>query len=160
MTDDHDLRELRRASHLLDSKFRVPGTNNTFGVDPLVGLVPVVGDYVGLALSLYVVVGAWRTGLPPRAVTRMLVNVGVEAVVGSVPVLGDAFDFVWKANERNVALAERYLEAPGEARRSDARFLVGAAASILVLVVVLVSLFAVALAALLYGLARYVDLPF
>lgn len=156
---DPDIEKLRKTSRVLDSEFQVPGTNVTFGVDPIIGLVPVLGDYLGLALSLYVVLGAWRAGLPPRALARMLLNVGVEAVVGSVPVIGDAFDFVWKANERNVAVAETYVESPREAGRRDARFLAGAIGFAVAAVVLLAAVVVVLLALALYGLLRYIGSP-
>lgn len=154
-----ELRHLRRVSHLLDSSIRVPGTDRRVGIDPLIGLVPVVGDYVGLALSLYVVVRASGYGLPRKTLVRMLFNVGLEAVVGSVPLLGDLFDFVWKANERNVALLERHVESPREAERSDTRFLLGVALSVVVAALVLVVLLALAVAAVIYGLTRLLGSP-
>ena len=103
---------------LLDSAFPVPGTRWRIGLDGLLGLLPVAGDTVGLLLALWLVVEAWRLGVPFGVVLRMLLNVLLDALVGSVPVAGDVFDFAFKANERNLALLERHLEdeqrAPGE----------------------------------------------
>ena len=103
-------------SHLLDEAIRVPGTNFRVGADPILGVLPVGGDSVALLLSLYPIVEAARLGLPRSVVGRMLLNVLLDAVVGSIPLLGSVFDAVWKANERNVALMERAVErtaAPG-----------------------------------------------
>jgi hypothetical protein len=104
------LRRSRRMSGLLDEAVRVPGTDYRVGVDPLLGLVPFGGDTVALVLSLYPILEAARLGLPRTVLARMLVNVGLDFVVGSVPVLGTLFDAVWKANERNVRLMEGHLE--------------------------------------------------
>jgi hypothetical protein len=83
------------------------------GLDPIVGLVPVLGDGTGLALSLYVVLEAWLAGVRRRTLARMLANVAVDAGVGAVPLVGDLFDAVWTANERNVALFRRDLARRG-----------------------------------------------
>jgi hypothetical protein len=103
------LARVERLSTLLDSAFRIPGTSRRVGIDPIVGLVPVLGDGTGLVLSLYVVLEAWLAGVRRRTLVRMLANVAVDAAVGAVPLVGDLFDAVWKANERNVALFRREL---------------------------------------------------
>ena len=100
---------LRRLARLLDSSIRLPG-GFRIGVDGLIGLVPGVGDLVGAGLSSYIVVQAARMKAPPRVLARMTWNVLLELVIGSVPVLGDLFDMVFKANERNVALLEAHLD--------------------------------------------------
>ncbi|MEO6002875.1 MAG: DUF4112 domain-containing protein [Opitutus sp.] len=104
---DTRLRRLRGLTWLLDRSVRV-GENARFGLDPIIGLIPVVGDWIGALLSLYVVYEGLMLGLPWPVLGRMLVNVGVEALVGAVPLLGDAFDFVWQANSRNLRLVERH----------------------------------------------------
>ncbi|HJR64123.1 MAG TPA: DUF4112 domain-containing protein [Gemmatimonadaceae bacterium] len=109
----------RALSRLLDEAIRIPGTNIRVGLDPLLGLVPGLGDVVGGALSGYVIILASRHGAPPSVLTRMLGNVLIDSVVGSVPVLGDLFDVGWKANSRNLALLDRHLEQPSVARRSS-----------------------------------------
>ena len=100
------------------------------GLDPLLGLVPGLGDVAGAALSGYVVLLGTRLGAPRSVVLRMLGNVAVDTIVSAVPVLGDAFDVGWKSNTRNVALLERYLAQPGSTRASS-RSLVGAVAVVL-----------------------------
>ncbi|HTO03041.1 MAG TPA: DUF4112 domain-containing protein [Opitutus sp.] len=104
------LRRLRSLAWLLDRSVGV-GQKARFGLDPVVGLIPVVGDWVGAVLSLYIVYEALRLGLSWPVLGRMLLNIGVEAVAGAVPVLGDAFDFVWQANIRNLRLVEAHYHA-------------------------------------------------
>ena len=100
---------------LLDTAFFIPGTNIRFGVDALIGLVPGIGDAVTTAISLYIVHEARELGAPRHLVARMLMNVALDSVVGAVPLLGDAFDVMWRANRRNMALLQRHLDR--EARR-------------------------------------------
>jgi hypothetical protein len=121
MTDPPDREELLRQANrldalarVLDDWVRVPGTGIRFGVDSVLGLIPVVGDAATGALSAYLVVRAWEIGLPTGVIARMLGNVGVDLLVGSVPVAGDLFDVGFKANRRNVDLLKREL-----ARRLD-----------------------------------------
>ncbi len=104
-----DLHRLKRLSNLLDSRFRVPGTNWRFGLDGIVGLVPGVGDAAGALISLYIVAEAWRLGVRKRTIARMLGNVALDSLFGAVPLAGDLFDFIWKSNARSLRLAERDL---------------------------------------------------
>jgi len=104
------LARLDRYATLMDARFRVPGTQIRFGLDPIIGLLPGIGDALGLALSLYVVVETIRLGVSKRVLFGMLRNVGLEALVGMVPVLGDVFDIGFKANLRNAALLRSYIE--------------------------------------------------
>ena len=124
----------RAAAHVLDSALRIPGTNIRVGLDPLVGLVPGVGDLVGGVLSAYVVVLAVRHGAPRSVLLRMLSNVAIDSLVGAVPVVGDLFDVGWKASTRNVALLEQYLERPVAARRSSRAFVAAVLGATAVLV--------------------------
>lgn len=101
---------------LADDQFRIPGTNVRFGLDALLGAVfPVAGDSVTTALAAWIVVVAWREGAPPALLARMVGNVAVDALVGAIPVLGDWFDVVYRANRKNHTLlrdfqARRYPE--------------------------------------------------
>src|ERR1700733_11500969 len=97
-------------SHVLDDWFRVPGTSIRFGLDGIIGLVPGVGDIIGGLASTVIVVAAWVRGVPYVTLLRMVVNIGIEVLLGTVPLLGDAFDIAWKANRRNYALIVRHLE--------------------------------------------------
>src|SRR5262245_10911586 len=95
---------------LLDSALVIPGTGVRFGLDALIGLVPAVGDIVTTALSLFIVHEAYRLGAPGHILLRMLSNVVVDGALGAVPVVGDAFDVLWRANGRNVRLLREWLE--------------------------------------------------
>jgi hypothetical protein len=97
-------------SHLLDDWFRVPGTSIRFGLDGIIGLVPGLGDIIGGLASTLIVVAAWVRGVPYVTLARMVVNIGIEVLLGTIPLLGDAFDIAWKANRRNYALIIRHLE--------------------------------------------------
>ena len=129
---------LDRYATLLDARFRVPGTRIRFGLDPIIGLLPGIGDVLGLALSLYVVVEAIRLGVSKRVLFRMLRNVGLEALVGVVPLLGDVIDVAVKVNLRNAALLRSYIEdrlRPAPVRASRRRLqwiLLGAFAALIV----------------------------
>jgi len=106
------LSRLRRLAWLLDAALRLPGTRFRFGLGSLIGLPPEIGDLLLALLSLYFVIEAMRLQVPNRLLGRMLVNIAVEFGLGSVPVLGDLLDMVWKANLRNVALLERHFADP------------------------------------------------
>ena len=93
----------------MDDAFRVPGTEFRIGLDPILGILPVVGDGVATLFSLYVVAEAAVAGVPQRTLLRMLAVVAVDTVVGSVPVLGPVFDAAWKANRWNVRTLERHV---------------------------------------------------
>lgn len=96
-------------SKLLDTWFRVPGTNIRFGLDGIIGFVPGIGDLLAGLASCIIVVAAYARGVPIITVARMVANLAIEVVVGAVPVLGNLFDIGWRANRRNYALLERSL---------------------------------------------------
>jgi hypothetical protein len=100
----------------------VPRTPWRIGVEPLIGLLPVVGDAVGVALSLYVLHVAVRTGVPRATLARVVIVLWVDAAVGAVPVVGDLFDAYWKANRRTVRLLDARIEDPSSAA-ADRRYL-------------------------------------
>ena len=103
------LRRLRRLAWLIDGAFHLPGTRFRFGLNSLIGLTPAAGDAVLAGVSLYIVNEARRLGVPRDKLAVMLRNVAVEAIAGSVPVLGDLFDMGFKANLRNLAILEEHL---------------------------------------------------
>lgn len=105
------LARARALTRLLDSAARIPGTGIRFGLDPVLGLIPGLGDVAGAVLSGYMVLLAGRAGASRTTIVRMLANVAIDAVGGTVPLLGDAFDVAFKANTRNLALLERTLGA-------------------------------------------------
>jgi hypothetical protein len=104
--------QLRRWSRLMDSAYRVPGTRLRFGWDPIVGLVPGLGDFATASFSALVLVRALRLGVPRVVLIRMVLNILVDLVAGAVPVIGDLFDVAWQSNSMNFALLERH-EQPG-----------------------------------------------
>jgi hypothetical protein len=103
------LDRLERISHLLDSIFVIPGTHIRLGINPLLGLIPGIGDMAGMILSSYIILQAAKLGAPRRSLVLMVFNVLLETIVGVIPILGDAFDVYYKANRRNVALLRRYV---------------------------------------------------
>ena len=111
-----ELEQIERLADLLDSRFTIPGTNVRFGLDSLVGLLPAVGDAVGLFASLYIVQRLTDLGVSKWVRRRMLANVVADSAVGLVPLAGDVFDLAFKANRRNIALARRHLEKTGKLR--------------------------------------------
>jgi hypothetical protein len=138
--------ETRRLARLLDSRFRIPGTRIRFGVVPVLGLIPGVGDAAGLALSSYVVLQAVGLGARGATVARMVANIAVDSVFGTIPVIGTAFDVWFKANDRNVALLERHgIDPEGTAqwsRRSLRRTVVGVVVGTVVVTALLFALVA------------------
>ena len=108
-----ELRELDRLATWLDTRFRFPGTNLRFGLDSLLGLVPGIGDTLVALPGLYILVRAQRMGVPRHLLIRMVANLGIDWLVGTVPILGDVFDVAFKANRRNVNLVKRHFETEG-----------------------------------------------
>jgi len=122
MTHDAHVRTLaalRRWSVLLDSAFRVPGTRLTFGLDPILGLIPGVGDLTTPLFAALLLLHAVRMRIPRVVQVRMLINAVLDLLIGLVPVVGDFFDFGWKANVRNLALLERYAHPGSQPTRGD-----------------------------------------
>jgi hypothetical protein len=99
-------------SHLLDDFIRIPGTPIRFGLDGIVGFIPGIGDILGGIASTIIIVAAWVRGVPGITIARMVLNVGIETLVGSVPVLGNFFDIAWRANRRNYKLLEGSIAEP------------------------------------------------
>ncbi|WP_207586218.1 DUF4112 domain-containing protein [Halomontanus rarus] len=109
--DEAAIERIHTVARLLDNGLRVPGTNFRFGLDPIVGILPGAGDVAATAVSLYIVFEAARMDVSRSTLLRMLANVTVDTVVGSVPVLGTIFDAFWKANKWNVELVLEDLAA-------------------------------------------------
>lgn len=103
------IQRLRKLSRLLDNAIAIPGTSFRVGFDPILGLIPGVGDFVGTALSAYIVIEAARLGLPKATLGKMVGNILLESLVGTIPVVGDWFDFAWKANTKNMELLEAHV---------------------------------------------------
>lgn len=109
-TREQRLKRLEAVAKLLDVAFILPGTKIRYGVDGVVGLIPVVGDIIATGLSLWLVYEARALGAPWHITARMLGNVAFQGVVGAVPVAGDAIDVLFRANMRNARLLRRWLE--------------------------------------------------
>lgn len=114
MTGPSNLERLRRLARLFDSQFRVPGTQFRFGLDPIVGLIPGIGDLASPVLTLMILWHGFTARLPKVVLIRMVLNAAIDAGLGAIPLLGDAFDFAWKSNDWNLALLERHAAIPGQ----------------------------------------------
>lgn len=104
-----ELERLRHLAYLLDNAFRIPVIDYRIGIEPIIGLVPVIGDTIGYLLAAYLIAQARRFGAPRSMIVTMLANATLDFVVGSIPVVGDIFDFLYKPNARNMRMLERYL---------------------------------------------------
>lgn len=113
------LEQARLLARLLDDAIPIPGTSWRIGIDPLLGLVPGLGDVLGAVLSGWILLVAARLGAPRAVIARMALNVALETVVGIVPGLGDLFDAAWKSNARNVELLERWHARPAATERAS-----------------------------------------
>lgn len=121
MATSRDLDNARALARVLDTAIGIPGTKLRFGLDALLGLIPGAGDAVSAALSGYIILAAARSGASRPVLTRMVGNVVVDTVIGSIPLLGDLFDVAFRANSRNVALLERLAADPVAVDRSSRR---------------------------------------
>src|SRR5438270_12280738 len=99
---------LERLAAVLDDEFRIPGIGTRIGLDPLIGLVPGFGDVIGAALSLIFVLAAWQRRLPRITIARMIANILIDTLVGTLPIFGNIFDAYWKANRMNLSLLQRH----------------------------------------------------
>jgi hypothetical protein len=113
--NDPELRRLEQLATLMDNQFRIPGTNFRFGLDGILGLIPYVGDLSGLLVSGILVRTMAQKGAGIGIILQMMGNILLDAMVGFIPVLGDFFDFGFKANRRNVHLLKKYY-ASGKPR--------------------------------------------
>lgn len=120
------LARLDKYSRMTDSQYRMPVIGIRFGIDPILGLIPVLGDFIGLLLSLPVLAEANRVDAPKAMKRKMIFNIVIEAVFGSIPVVGDLFDIYWKANTRNTALLRRWLAEQSEPTNRLSRRDIGA----------------------------------
>jgi hypothetical protein len=139
------LNRIRFLSRLLDNAVRVPGTSFRVGFDPLLGLLPGAGDIASVLISVYIVLESLRFQLPKETLIRMISNLVTDTALGTIPIAGDMFDVVWKANARNLHLLETHLQNPNPSRAADRLFIVGVVIILLLLVVAVV---AIALASL------------
>jgi hypothetical protein len=118
------LDRLRALTRLMDQAFGVPGTKWRFGLDALFGLVPGVGDIAGGLIAVYALHVARQLGAPGVIQLHMLTNIAIDASVGTIPIVGDLFDFVFKAQTRNLALLDAWLDTPHAATKRSKRGLI------------------------------------
>ena len=125
MTIDRRLESLRALKRLLDEQFRLPGTNFRFGWDPIIGLVPWIGDLLTAFLACAIVIQAHTLRVPRIVQLRMLLNIAIDLLVGAIPIVGDAADVFFKSNSMNMALLERHAGKPRRASIGDWLFVAG-----------------------------------
>jgi hypothetical protein len=111
MSHEERLAQVRWLAHMLDDNFSIPGTRLRFGWDSILGFIPGLGDVAGTALALLIVRHAWQTGASKLTLTRMLGNVAADFAIGAIPLIGNLFDFAFKANRRNAHLLERHFDS-------------------------------------------------
>jgi len=133
---DRHLEALRKLTRLLDTAIVVPGTSFRIGLDPILGLIPGLGDLVSPLFALAVLWQARDLGVPRVVQLRMVFNVAIDALLGAVPFVGDLFDFVWKANHRNMALLDRHATGRRRASAGDWLFVAGMTAIVITVALV------------------------
>ena len=95
---------------LLERAFHIPGTKIPFGLDSIIGLVPVLGDLITAAMGAYIVWEARNLGMSKWQLIRMTANVGIDTAIGAIPIVGDAFDLVWRSNTKNLRIIKKHLD--------------------------------------------------
>jgi hypothetical protein len=115
---------LRKIAQFLDNAFVVPGTSYRVGLDPIIGLIPGIGDLISPLFTIGMLLHARELGVPKVVQARMLVNVAIDTLVGVIPLFGDLFDFAWKANEMNLALLELHAREERGASPGDWAFVI------------------------------------
>ncbi len=128
LTEDHPhyetVKQLSTLSYILDNSIPIPGTTYRIGIDPILGLFPAVGDYLGAGVSAYIIIKSAQIGASKATLSRMTLNIILETIVGTVPMIGDLFDAGWKANLKNMTLLETHLNTPQIRQKSDWWFLI------------------------------------
>lgn len=147
-----DLLALKNLGILLDRAFPVPGTRRRVGISPIIGLIPGIGDLVTALLSTWIVVGALRHRVPGRHIARMVLNIVADAAIGTIPVIGDLFDFLFQENLSNVETLLRHRDKT-RPPRSTARISLIVGAIVLTIVVAI----AMTIVLLILALARLLD---
>jgi hypothetical protein len=121
---DTRLRWVNHVAHLMDSQFRLPGTKFRFGLDPILGFIPVIGDLGSFAVSAALIFTMARHGASRKVIILMVLNALLDTIIGSIPLIGNLFDFAYKSNERNVRLLQRHY-AEGRYQGKGTGLLVG-----------------------------------
>ena len=105
--NEEKLLRLKLLSERLDNSIKIPGTNQKIGIDAIIGLIPILGDFIGVIFSTYIMYSGIKMGVSSKIVKKMAINIAIEFILGSIPIIGDIFDALWKANKRNVELIEK-----------------------------------------------------
>ena len=134
------LKRLRQLSKILDNIITIPGTQVGIGLDPIIGLLPIGGDALGLIFSFYIIIEAAQIGVSTATLGRMVMNVIVDCLVGTIPMLGDFFDFAWKANNYNIILLEEALKDPHKNKKANKSFILLLIIGLFILAIVLISI--------------------
>ena len=128
-------KSLDQLSYYLDDLFRIPGIGWRFGLDGIIGLIPNVGDTLTTFASFYILIAGVRHGVPKITLLRMALNIAIDYFVGSIPIIGDAFDFFWKSNKMNMNLIRERATGNNVGKTGDYMFVFGI---ILVLILFLI----------------------
>ena len=136
--NEEKLLKLKLLSKRLDDSIKIPGTNQKFGIDAIVGIIPILGDFIGVIFSVYIMYSGIKMGVSSKIVKKMAANIAIEFVIGSIPIIGDIFDALWKANKRNVELIEEATIENQENYRLN--YLIMASLIVLILSLILVIL--------------------
>lgn len=132
-----DIRSFERIAKLLDSKFEIPGTGIRFGLDPLLSLMPVLGDLVTLIISSMLIYTMHNHGASRKVVVKMMLNAGLDTVIGAIPLVGTVFDVFYRANDRNVRLLkEHYFEGKHQGSGTGLLFMIVLIAIVVIALVV------------------------
>ena len=136
--NEEKLLRLKLLSERLDNSIKIPGTNQKIGIDAIVGIIPILGDFIGVIFSTYIMYSGIKMGVSSKIVKKMAANIAIEFVIGSIPIIGDIFDALWKANKRNVELIEEATLENQENYRQN--YLIMASLIIIILGLILVFL--------------------
>jgi Domain of unknown function (DUF4112) len=145
------VQRVRQLAKLLDEAILIPGINKRIGLDPIIGLIPGGGDTLTMLMSAYIVVEAALFGLPASTLLQMVGNIAIDALAGTVPVVGDLFDVVSKANTRNLKLLDAHLAEPEFRAKTDKKLVIFIVA-LLAIVIISFSLVAALLFSLIFKL--------
>ena len=104
--NEEKLLRLKLLSERLDELTKIPGTNQKIGIDAIIGVIPILGDFIGVVFSTYIMYSGIKMGVSSKVLTKMAANIAIEFIIGWIPIIGDVFDILWKANKRNVELIE------------------------------------------------------
>lgn len=105
-----DLRDIAKVVKLMESSFRIPFTNRTFGLEPIIGLVPVIGDSFGFIITSWIMITLLKNGASGKVIAKMFVNIFIDLALAFMPVLGNIIDFFFKTNQRNLSLAVEHYQ--------------------------------------------------